>query len=164
LHTSLGQAYLHAQKLEEAETEFHLELQTDSGSELAWLGLANLELAEGQATAAVESLRKVWETSPEFLAVQRGFPSIELSPASAKDSIARLVGEPEGPARHFLLAALYASTNESALSDREWKSFQAGFLAWQRDRAVQQEPRQIRILAKCIATLPAQIRCKPESI
>jgi tetratricopeptide (TPR) repeat protein len=132
LHTSLGQAYLRAQKLEEAETEFHLELQTDSGSELAWLGLASLDLAKGQATAALESLGKVWDISPEFLAVQRGFPSIELTPASAKDSMARLVGEPEGPAKHFLLAALYATTNESALSDREWKSFQTDFLAWQR--------------------------------
>ncbi len=132
LHTSLGQAYLHAQKLEEAETEFHLELQLDQGNELAWLGLANLDLAKSQATAALESLGKVWETSPEFLAVQRGLPSIELPPASAKDSIARLQGEQEEPAKHFLLAALYATTNENALSDREWKSFQTDFLAWQR--------------------------------
>src|SRR6266478_739132 len=90
LHTSPGQAYLHAGKLEEAEAEFHLELQLDSGNELAWLGLASLDLAKGQATAALESLGKVWEISPEFLAVQRGSPSIELTPASAKDSIARL--------------------------------------------------------------------------
>src|SRR5216683_5373990 len=127
LHTSLGQAYLHAQKLEEAETEFHLELQLDSANELAWLGLASLQLAKGQATAALESLGKVWETSPEFFAVQRGFPSIELTPASAKNSIARLQGEQEEPAKHFLLAALYVATNESALSDGEWKSFQNDF-------------------------------------
>jgi len=131
LHTSLGQAYLHAGKLEEAETEFRLELQLDSQNELAWLGLANLQLAKGQATAALESLGKVWETSPEFLAVQRGFPSIELTPASVKDSLAGLQGETEGPAKHFLLAALYATTNDSALSDRQWKSLQADFWAWQ---------------------------------
>jgi tetratricopeptide (TPR) repeat protein len=117
--------------LEDAETEFHLELQLNSANELAWLGLASLQLAKGQATAALESLGKVLETSPEFFAVQRGFPSIELTPASAKNSMARLQGEPEGPAKHFLLAALYAATNESALSDREWKSFQTDFLAWQ---------------------------------
>jgi tetratricopeptide (TPR) repeat protein len=131
LRTSLGQAYLHAQKLEEAETDFHLELQLDQGNELAWLSLANLQLARDQAAAALESLGKVWETSPEFLAVQRGFPSIELPPASAKDSIARLQGEQEEPAKHFLLAALYATANENTLSDREWKSFQIDFLAWQ---------------------------------
>jgi tetratricopeptide (TPR) repeat protein len=131
LHTSLGQAYLHAQKSEEAETEFHLELQLGQGNELAWLGLATLQLARDQAAAALESIGKVWEASPEFLAVQRGFPSVELLPASAKDSIARLQGGQEEPAKHFLLAALYATANENALSDREWKSFQTDFLAWQ---------------------------------
>jgi tetratricopeptide (TPR) repeat protein len=131
LHTSLGQAYLHAGKLEEAETELHLELKLDSESELAWLGLANLQLARGQATAALESLGKVWEISAEFLAVQRGFPSIELTPASVRDSLAGLQGETEGPAKHFLLAALYATANKSTVSDSEWKSFQSDFLAWQ---------------------------------
>jgi tetratricopeptide (TPR) repeat protein len=130
LHTSMGQTYLHAGKLQEAETEFHLELQLDSGSELAWLGLADLQLARGQATAALESLGKVWEVSPEFLAVQRQFPSIEL-PQEAKASISRVQDEPEGAAKHFLAATLYATTNESALSERQWKSFQADFSAWQ---------------------------------
>ncbi len=122
LHTSLGQAHLHAGKLEEAEAEFHLELQPDSRNELAWLGLANLQLARGQATAALESLGKVWEISPEFLVVQRGFPSIELPQESAKASISRLQDAPEGAAKHFLLLALYTTTNESALSDRQWKA------------------------------------------
>jgi tetratricopeptide (TPR) repeat protein len=130
LHTSLGQAYLHAGKLEEAEAEFHLELQLDSRNELAWLGLANMQVAKGQAAAALESLGKVWEISPEFLVVQREFPSIELA-QPAKASLSRLQDEPEGAAKHFLSAALYATTNESALSDRQWKLFQADFSAWQ---------------------------------
>jgi tetratricopeptide (TPR) repeat protein len=159
LHTSLGQAYLHAQKPEDAETEFRLELKLDSQNELAWFGLADLQLAKGEATAALESLGKVWETSQEFLAVQRGFPSIELTPASAKDSIARLLGEPEGAAKHFLLAALYAATNESALSDREWKSFQTDFLAWQQapNAAVgaraNQDPCKARSYSRCADSL-----------
>ena len=132
LHTSLGQAHLHAGKLEEAEAEFHLELQPDSRNELAWLGLANLQLARGQATAALASLGKVWEISPEFLVVQRGFPSIELREESAKASISRLQDEPEGAPKHFLLVALYTTTNESALSDRHWKALQGDFQAWQR--------------------------------
>src|SRR5258707_14985609 len=74
LHTSLAQPYLHAGKLQEAETEYHLELQLDSRNELAWLGLANMQLAKGQSTADLESLGKVWEISPEFLAVQRESP------------------------------------------------------------------------------------------
>jgi tetratricopeptide (TPR) repeat protein len=130
LHTSLGQAYLHAGKLEEAETEFQRELQLDSRNELAWLGLANLQVAEGQATAALASVGRVWEISPEFLVAQREFLSSEL-PQQAKASLSRVQHEPEGAAKHVLSAALYASTNESALSDRQWKLFQADFSAWQ---------------------------------
>src|SRR6266550_5405752 len=158
LHTSLGQAYLHAQKLEDSETEFHLELKLDSGNELAWLGLANLQLAKGQATAALESLGKVWEISPEFLVVQREFPSIEL-PQQAKASLSRVQDEPEGPAKHFLLAALYTTTNESALSDRQWKSFQADFSAWQQapNAAVgsraDQDPCKAHRYSRCVDSL-----------
>jgi len=159
-----GQAYVHAQKSEDAETEFHLELKLDSQNELAWLGLANLQLAKGQAAAALESLAKVWEVSPEFLAVQRSFASIELTPASAKDSIAHLLGEPEGPARHFLLATLYAATNESALSDREWKSFQSDFLAWQQapnaaaGAHANQEPCKAHRYSRCADSLQMRKR------
>ena len=131
LHTSMGQADLHAAKLEEAETQFRLELRLDSTDELAWLGLANLQLARGQATAALESLGRIWESSPEFLAVRPGFPSIELPQDSAKASVAHLQGEAEGPAKHFLLAALYATTGENDLSDRQWKDFQTALLASQ---------------------------------
>lgn len=131
LHTSLGQTYLHAWKLDEVEKEFHLELQLDSSNELAWIGLANLQLTKGQATTALESVSKVWEISPEFLNVQRSFPSTDLPPESVKASLSRLQNEPEGAPKHFLLAALYAAANENALSDGEWKSFEAGFSAWQ---------------------------------
>src|SRR5260370_33288405 len=117
LHTSLGQAYLHAGKLEEAEAEFHLELQLDSGNELAWLGLANMQVAKGQAAAALESLGKVWEISPEFLVGQREFPSIELA-HQAKASLSREQDEPEAAAKHLLPSHLYSTTNEIALSDR----------------------------------------------
>src|SRR5207245_6662809 len=74
LHTSLGQSYLHAGKFEEAEKEFRLELQLDSSNEQAWIDLANLQLAKGRASEALESLTKVWGISPEVLALQRGFP------------------------------------------------------------------------------------------
>lgn len=164
LHTSLGQAYLHAAKLEEAEAEFHLELKLDSSNEQAWLGLANLQLARGQATAALESLGKVWEISREFLAVQRGFPSIELPQESAKASVAYVLGEPEGPAKHFLLAALYATTGENALSDRQWKDFQADFLGRQQPLnsaaggPANQDPCKARRYAACADSLQTRKR------
>ena len=131
LHTALGQTYLHAGKLQEAETEFRLELELDSQNEPAWLGLANMQLAKGQATAALETVGKVWEISPEFLAVQRQFPSIEIPRESARTLIARLQDEPETAAKHFLSAALYVTAGDNALADRQWKSFQADFSAWQ---------------------------------
>ncbi len=90
LHTSLGQTYLHAQKPDAAETEFRSELTLDPRGEPAWLGLANLQLVKGDATAALESLGKIWEISPEFLSVQRGFPSAELPQETTKASITRL--------------------------------------------------------------------------
>src|SRR6266576_3156098 len=127
----LGHEYLDAGKLDEAEKEFHLELQLDSSNELAWIALANLQLTKGQATAVLESLSKAWEISPEFLNGQRSFPSTDLPPESAKASVSRLQNEPDGAPKHFLLAALYAAANENALSDSEWKSFEAGFSAWQ---------------------------------
>ncbi|HKD50225.1 MAG TPA: tetratricopeptide repeat protein [Candidatus Acidoferrum sp.] len=129
LHTAVGQAYLHAGKLEEAEKEFRLELEADTQNEPAWLGLANLQLAKDQPADALESLKKVWEISPEFLAVQR-FPSVDLSSVSAKASAARILDAPESSAKHFLLAALDAAANDSGPSDSEWKSFQDDFSAW----------------------------------
>src|ERR1700730_9516095 len=131
VHTSLGQTYLHAGKLQEAEAEFRQELQLESQNELAWLGLANMQAAKGQAAAALESVGKVWEISPEFLAVQRQFPSIELPRDSAKALISGLRDEPETPAKHFLLAALFVSTNDNAAANQQWKLFQADFAAWQ---------------------------------
>src|SRR2546421_894649 len=156
-HTSLGQAYLHARKLEEAEAEFRLELQLDSRNELAWLGLANLQLARDQATAALESLGKVWGISPEFLVVQREFLSID--PPEAKASIARLQDEPEGAAKHFLVAALCTTANESALSDRQWKSFQADLSAWQQapnfgtGAPTDQDPCRAHRYSRCVDSL-----------
>lgn len=162
LHTSLGQAFLHAAKLEEAETQFRLELRLDSSDELAWLGLANLQLARGQATAALESLGRIWESSPEFLAVRPGFPSIELPQDSAKASVAHLQGEAEGPAKHFLLAALYANTGENDLSDRQWKDFQTALLASQQaphtgaTAHANQDPCKAHRYAACADSLKAR--------
>jgi Tfp pilus assembly protein PilF len=155
LHTSLGEAYLHAGKLAEAESAFHQELQLDSQSELAWLGLANLQLVKGQAVAALESVGKVWEISPEFLKMQREFPSIELTQQAAKASIAQALNGPEGAARHFLLAGLYAATAENALSTSEWKSFQNDFSQWQDalNRSANQDPCKAHLYSQCMDLL-----------
>jgi len=132
LHTSMGQAYLHAGKPEKAEAEFRLELELDRKNEPAWLGLAETQLAKGQATAALDAVEKVWEISPEFLALQRGFPSVELSQDAAKSLVAALQAAPDGAAKHFLLAGLCQIEGETAQADDRWKAFQKDLLAWQK--------------------------------
>ena len=159
LHTLLGEAYLHAGKLEESEAEFRLELQLDSRNELAWLGLANLQLAKGQPSEALDSVAKVWQISPEFLKLHPELPAIELAKQTEQASISGLLGQPEGPARHFLMAGLYAATNENALSEREWKSFLSDFSKWQQaSRASPQthanpDPCKAHLYSRCIASL-----------
>ena len=161
LHTLLGQTYLHAGKLQEAETEFHQELQLDSQNELAWLGLANMQVAKGQSTAALESVGKAWEISPEFLAVQRQFPAIGLSQESTKAFISRLHDEPETAANHFLLAALLVAANDSVPANPQWKLFQADFAAWQQANAAakgaaDQYPCKAHHYSRCAESLQAR--------
>jgi tetratricopeptide (TPR) repeat protein len=132
LRTSLGQVHLLTGKWDDAKAEFEMELKLDSSNEQAWLGLANFQLAQAQPDAALESVNKVWKISPEFLAVQRTLPSIELPEKVATDSLSSLQRQPESAAKHFLLTAVYAATKQNALADVQWKSFQADFQNWQK--------------------------------
>ncbi len=161
LHTSLGQTYLHSQKLPEAEKEFRLDLQLDPRNEPAWLGLANTQLAANQPAAALASLRQVWEISPEFLAMQPDFPVIELPQETLQKSLANVANEPDGPAKHFFVAGVCTAANDNACADREWKSFQNDFTTWQhtaREGKSAQDPCQNHLRAACIASLKAQKR------
>ena len=159
LHTLLGEAYLHAGKLEESETEFRQDLQLDSKNELAWLGLANLQLAKSRASEALVSVGKVWEVSPEFLKLSPEFPSIELTSETVQASISQLMDQPEGPAKHFLLAGLHAALNENGLSESEWKLFENDFSERRRasraappTRAIP-DPCKTHLYSACIASL-----------
>ena len=131
LHTLLGESYLHIAKPGDAEAEFHQELQIDARYAQAWLGLANIQLAKAQAPDALASVDAVWKNSPEFLKAHSDFLPAEFSKETAEACIASLLDRPEGPAKHFLLAALYAATGENALADRETQSFQSDLARWQ---------------------------------
>jgi tetratricopeptide (TPR) repeat protein len=131
LHSSLGHASLHGDHLDQAEAEFRDELKLDSRSELAWLGLAELALKQGQTSAAAEDVMKAWNVSPEFVSLQKEFPSIELTRDVAKTSVTSLQSSPDGPPKHFLLAALYSSVGETASADEQWKAFQSDVARWQ---------------------------------
>ena len=131
LHVSLGQAYLQAGKTDQAEAEFHQELKRDPQSELAWLALAETRLVKGQAATALEAVGKAWDVSPEFLALPRKFPSVELSPDAAKALVGDLQASPEGAAKHYLLAGLSAPAGDSTQAEARGKAFQSDFLSWQ---------------------------------
>jgi tetratricopeptide (TPR) repeat protein len=141
LHTLLGEAWLHAGKLDDAETEFRYEFLIDSRYERAWLGLANVQLLKGQAAEALASVVEVWKDSSEFLKSHPELALAELTRDNAQLCISRLLDQPEQPAKHFLLAALYASVNENALSAREMQSFQSELSKRQpASRAMQTHP------------------------
>ncbi|MGB6687767.1 MAG: tetratricopeptide repeat protein [Terracidiphilus sp.] len=161
LHTLLGEAYMQTGKPEDAEAEFHQELQLDSRNERAWLGLSNIQLAKGQASEALASVAAVWQTSPEFLKSHPDLLSIELPKEAADACISRLLDQPEGPPKHILLSALYASMNEGALSQRELQSFQDDLSKWQStSRAASQahpdpDSCKLHLYSRCIASLQA---------
>jgi tetratricopeptide (TPR) repeat protein len=161
LHTLLGEAYVHTGKPEDAEAEFRHELQLDSRYEPAWLGLANIQLAKGQGLEALASVTAVWQISPEFLKSHPEFLSIELPKEIAEACISRLLEQPERPPKHFLLSALYASRNESALSERELQSIQNDLSKWQPTSRAASKPHpdpdscKLHHYSRCIATLQA---------
>lgn len=131
LHVALSRAYLMAGKPDQAEAELHLELQRDGKSEEAWLELAETRLSKGQATEALEAVGKIWEISPEFLALPRIFPSVELSRESAQTLMKNLAAAPEGAPKSFLLAVLSLAAGENAQADEKWKAFQTAYHEWQ---------------------------------
>ena len=153
LHTLLGESYLHNGNLEDSEAEFRQELQLDPRYEPAWLGLADIQLAKGQA---VESLASVDKVSPEFLKLHSEFALMELNKEVAQTCVSRLVDQPDGPAKHFLLSALYAFLSENASSEREWQSFQSNLSNWEQANS-QAHPNadscKLHHFSQCIAWL-----------
>jgi tetratricopeptide (TPR) repeat protein len=159
LHTLVGQAYLRSQKFGQADKEFRLELEFDPRDELAWVGLASFGLSTDDPKGALECLEKVWQISPEFLVLTRDFPSAKIPQESAKASLLVVQREPEGAAKHYLLAALSVSAGEASSADREWKSFQDEFSEWQsaNQTAVRKDeaPCAAHRYARCIDSLKA---------
>src|SRR5579864_5858720 len=158
LHTSLGHVYLHSGKLQESEAEFRREIELDSRAELAWLGLADLALKQGQAPAGLEAVVKAWEISPEFLVLQKEFPSIELTADEARNAVIALESVSESPARHFLMASLYSLANESDRADQESKALRNELIASTKANRAQgkQDPCRSHQYSSCIRFLQKQ--------
>ncbi len=131
LHACLGRVYLRQAKTAEAEEEFRCELRLDPKNEEALLGLAEVNLAKGDGTAALASLAGLWATFPPFLAEQHVFPSIALLPELAHKLIADAQQRPPTPPRAFLLEALFRLTGEPAKAEQERKILEAELARWQ---------------------------------
>jgi tetratricopeptide (TPR) repeat protein len=161
LHTLMGQTHLAAHEFGDAASEFQTALKNAPHDELAWIGLANLRLATNQAKGAIECLAKVWQISPEFLVLQQDFPSVEISRESAKAAITAMDSEPEGAAKHYLIAALGGHAGKTGLAEREWKAFQDDFSVWQKtlNRAAARahdDPCESSRYSQCIHSLEAR--------
>ena len=116
--------------------------------------MANVQLAKGQALEALASVAAFWQSSPEFLKAPPEFPWIELKMEIVQASVSRLLDQPEGPAKHYLLSALYASLNENAPSERELQSFQSDLSKWQQTTS-QAHPNpdscKLHLYSQCLA-------------
>jgi tetratricopeptide (TPR) repeat protein len=162
LHVSLGRAYLGAEKFKEAEAEFRRELELDPKDEQTLLGMAEMELARGNAVLALEKVAQVWEISPEFLALQQELPSVELAPDLARKLITDLQNTSEGPAKHFLLSSLYRVPGELQRTEEHRTAFQSysdtrqrasADASWEKGNV---EPCQAHQYAACIRVLQSR--------
>lgn len=134
LHASLGEAYLLAGKLVEAEAEFQQELQRDAGNEAAWLGQAEMQLLRAHAAEALVAVGKAWDASPQYLALPRKFPTVEISREAAQALVHDLQAAPDGPPKDFLLANLSTLAGEASQTDERWKALQNDFQRWQKTK------------------------------
>jgi tetratricopeptide (TPR) repeat protein len=130
LHAQLGRVYLRQAKIDEAEQQFRNELQIDPHYEEALIGMAEAEMAKGEATAALQNISGIWAVFPPFLGEQQGFPSIDLLPELAAKLITDLDRQPEGPPRSFLLSALYRLAGEPRKAQQQLEAFQADLADW----------------------------------
>lgn len=125
LHASLGEAYLHAGQPDQARAEFQIELQSDKTDPQVWFDLAETSLVNSQPEAALDSIAKAWEIAPDFVALQREFPSVEVAPNVANGLAVKVESAAPNPPKYFLLAALYSIAGESAQAEQQWKQFEA---------------------------------------
>ena len=106
LHGSAGAVQVRLGDLEAAERHFGAELQVDPRSEQALLGLAELDLARGDASSALDRVARIRMFNPRFLAGPTEFPLRPVSPESALELIGRLPRS-DGVASRYLQASLF---------------------------------------------------------
>jgi len=130
LHARLGGIYLRQAKIDEAKQEFRRELQRDADNEDGLLGMAEADLATGDAAGALQQISSIWAVFPPFLGQQSAFPSIDLLPELAAALITDLGRQAEGPARSFLRSCLYRLADEPQKAEEQGRAFQAYLNEW----------------------------------
>jgi hypothetical protein len=106
---------------------------------------------QGRAVPALESSGQGWEISPEFFQLQHEFPSTELTQQLANASISQVLDQPEGAAKHFLLAGLYAAANENASFRSRMEVFPKRLIAMAQRiiRSADQDPCKANLYSRC---------------
>jgi len=117
LRDSLGDTCLRQNKVQDAEKEFSHELELDTNDETALLGMAEVKLADRNASAAIEQIERVWRRSPRVVMAQSDFPRVQLSPDVKDRLIADLEVQPVTPGSQFLLLSLYRSAGAIAKAE-----------------------------------------------
>ena len=124
VNRSLGAAHLQMGRWEEAEERFRAELAIDPLDETALVGLAEVHLARGEALKALESITRVWRSSPNWLLRQTAFPVYEAPPEAALSLIRRLPPERSDGPSHFLRSVLHDAAGQADKAARHRAAFE----------------------------------------
>jgi tetratricopeptide (TPR) repeat protein len=132
-HLGLGEVYLYQYKLDDAQKEFHQELEIDSLSAATYANLAEIALLQGDSQGAVGMLDDALRISPDGASVALGLPSSYTMPRvplseEARGTLRRMHAALEeihvGPSRDLALSIVDQSLDLPGLA-LDWKSFQS---------------------------------------
>ena len=159
LRDSLARAHLMLGNLDEAERQFHAELELDPYAERAWLGMAEASLARGDASAALANVRKVWELSPAWLAGVQALPTRPI-PADVALGLIRSLPPAGGGPSHYLQAVLFAHAGDAGRAQAQ-RSLLAGVIdeAPRREAGPGTDPGELcrdHLYAECAAAMESR--------
>jgi tetratricopeptide (TPR) repeat protein len=140
IHVSLGKIFLGQGDLRVAQEHLQNALKLDPRNEAAWLGMAEVELAKGAASSALDCLDKIWEIFPPFLAELTDFPSMKLGVEKTQGLVSGLERLPGRPARCFLLATLYRASGAQEKAYVQAAAFEKDLSFWREEQARLNEP------------------------
>ena len=130
-HLGLGEVYLYQEKLDDAQKEFHQELDVDPSSAAAYAHLAEVVLLNDDSNAALELLSAALRLSPDATCAALGMPP---SYANFRPPLSGVAAETLRKAHAILQGVPASASRNLALSivdqrltlpnfDVDWKSF-----------------------------------------